>query len=460
MIDRERVKRAGSQFIARVPIYRCLPPGKYRDYAAIRHLNESNPSLIPSYLSAIDRKPDWRYSSLYQSATALFNSGDDKRAREFAEYAIKRYPEHAETQLLAAELDELAGDYISALRHAQDAWLLQPDLQDAAAQVIRLFHLNRHQDEADAAAILALKRFPRNHKILWTACRHCESRSQLIKIRETWSRHLSPNRPASIGARALALAALHLQWYTLAAELYVDVCIDQLRGAAIRKPLKTRDLTGAHGLSALRDLSGVLEKVEVPYFFAAGTVLGIVRDGKPLDHDDDIDVGVFEENWQRDVLLDAFMQHPRFKIEPTMASKPKLRLTHRNGGQVDIFRFYHENGGVYHDGNFVRWRNSPFEITHHRCGDGKTVPIPSSVDRYLTENYGNWREPDPSFDAFVDGPNAEIISKDYWNVHRLRRAYKFLRNLEFEAAKKEFLAVQEWLHTINGGEQLVALGSR
>lgn len=459
MINRERVKRTGSQLIAKVPVYKIIPPGKFRDYAAIRHLMESNPSRIPDYLSATGRIPDWRYSSLYQSATALFNRCDDERARQFAEHAVHRYPEHAEAHVILSELDELAGDYPTALRHAQDAWLLEPELQDAAAQVIRLSHLSELQDASDTAAILALRRFPNNHKILWTACRHCESRSQLLCIQETWLQHLPAHLPTSRGSRALALTALHLEWYDMAAERYVDACLDALRGAGVNKPLRSRNLANTQGLSVLKEMSSVLNQHHIPFFFAAGTVLGIVRDGKPLDHDDDIDVGIFEEDWDREKLLSAFTRHTRFKVEPTMASKPKLRLTHRSGAQVDIFRFYREHESIYHDGNFVRWRNSHFETSSHQCCDGESVPVPSPTDQYLTENYGNWRDPDPSFDAFVEGPNVEVINAEYWNVHRLRRAYKFLRNLNVDAARLEILAVEDWLHSIPKGMELVALAN-
>ena len=45
------------------------------------------------------------------------------------------------------------------------------------------------------------------------------------------------------------------------------------------------------------DIVTLLNKNDIPHFAAAGTCLGIVREGKPLKHDQDIDIGIMDENW-------------------------------------------------------------------------------------------------------------------------------------------------------------------
>jgi hypothetical protein len=56
---------------------------------------------------------------------------------------------------------------------------------------------------------------------------------------------------------------------------------------------------------------------------------------------------------------------------------------------------------------------------------GVSVPLPADADRYLTENYGDWRTPRPAFDAFTDdAPNLEVTWPEYQRLHLLRRAYK------------------------------------
>lgn len=452
----EALKRTGLRLVNRLPLYKTLPAGKYRDYAAIHYLSRAHPEHIPAYLSVSGRLPDWRYSSLYQSAVASLAAGDDDKTRTLADRAIELHPERAEAHLILAELDEYAGNLATAFRHAQDAWLLDPKLQDAAVKVIQLGHLTGRQTYSDDAALVALERFPRNQKLLWAACKHCDSREQLIRIRDLWITRFTGNKLITAGARALALAALHLEWFDFAQELYIGACTAELNGSGVGHPIGAKSLAGKNGLSALKDLHTVLESSSIPFFFAAGTVLGIVRDGKPLDHDDDIDVGVFQEHWDREVLARIFAKHPSFKVEASMAKKPKIRLMHRSGGSIDIFQFYREGSDIFHDGNFVRWRNSDFEIERHEFSNGDIGYLPSNPDRYLTENYGDWRVPDPDFDAFVDGPNMEVTSEPYWRVHRLRRANKFLRALELDNARKELASVHETLSTTDAGRELLS----
>src|SRR5690606_10049917 len=171
----------------------------------------------------------------------------------------------------------------------------------------------------------------------------------------------------------------------------------------------------------IRDLRRVLDRARIPFFFAAGTALGLVREGRPLGADGDIDVGIFDADWDRNALIDLFTADPMFDLDLHPQTE-KVGLRHRGGAPVDIFRFYEKDGRIWHDGVFVRWHNSPFQVRRRRVG-GMDLPLPADVDRYLTENYGDWRVPRPRFDAFTDAPNVEITWPEYHRVHLLRRAY-------------------------------------
>jgi hypothetical protein len=175
----------------------------------------------------------------------------------------------------------------------------------------------------------------------------------------------------------------------------------------------------------------------VPYFFVAGTALGLVREGRPLGTDNDIDVGVYDADWDRAALIDLFTRHPRFDLDLHPQTQ-RVGLRHRGGAPVDIFRFYPEDGQIWHDGVFVRWSNSPFEVVRRRIG-GLEVPLPADSDRYLTENYGDgWRTPWPGFDAFTDdAPNVEITWPEYHRLHLLRRGYERLAVGDRAAAARE-----------------------
>src|SRR5690606_13436103 len=143
-----------------------------------------------------------------------------------------------------------------------------------------------------------------------------------------------------------------------ATDLYRRACaLVPATGAANRTP--TTKLAGLGAATAIEDICQALDAASVPFFFAAGTVLGLVRDGRPLSTDGDVDVGIMEHDWDRDALISIFARHPRFDLDLHPQSS-KIGLRHRGGAPIDIFRFYHEGELVWHDGVFVRWHNSPF----------------------------------------------------------------------------------------------------
>ena len=124
-------------------------------------------------------------------------------------------------------------------------------------------------------------------------------------------------------------------------------------------------------------------------------------------------------------MIELFTRDPRFDLDLHPQTQ-KVGLRHRGGAPIDIFRFYREGDVIWHDGVFVRWRNSPFTVARRDVG-GQALPLPADPERYLTENYGDWRTPDPQFDAFTDdAPNLEVTWPEYQRMHLLRRAYERL----------------------------------
>jgi tetratricopeptide (TPR) repeat protein len=452
----EGIKRFGIAQMERRPVYKLIPAARYRDYAAIHYLNRAAPEQIAAYITNAGRTPDLRSSSLIAAAKASFALGQDELARQLASRASALNPALPGALLVLSDIARCGGDYAAAFQYAYDAWMLQPDAMPAATRTMSLGYGVKDVEHADKLVLTALARFARKTAVLWAACKQCQSNEQLDRIRDLHLAWVKKPSHISAGARPLALAALHLQRFDLALALYAEACAIELRGAGIGREIKEKQLAGKHGLSVLQDLRNVLEETDTPFFFAAGTALGIIRDGRPLDHDDDIDVGVFQEAWKRDQLVEAFRRHPRFTFEPTMTDTSKIRLIHRGRAGVDIFMFYREGEHVYHDGNFVRWRNTPFDIAQHQATDGSVVYLPSNVEGYLRENYGDWQTPDPTFDAFVDGPNAEVTSTAYFEVHRLRRAYKFIRARNLPAAFAEIACVRPALQKSREGRTLLA----
>lgn len=383
-----------------------------------------------------------------------FRAGRDEVLERGLSAAESRYPEDVELRLLRSDLEAFRGNYEAALEHAEAARLLEPESEKAAARSVRLHYLVREVHVADRNASRALNRFCRSTQVLWAVSKNCSSEEQFEHILAQWRRNLGTPADLTRTVRPLGNAALRVERFTTAAELFAEAAIVELTGEGTGTPIKEKRLEGKGGLSVIGDLREVLQKAEVPFFLAAGTALGVVRDGRPLEHDNDIDIGIFEEDWCRSDLVEAFRRHPRFDFDSTHKKSRKIGLIHRGGAAVDLFCFYREGESVFHDAVFVRWKNTPFELSA-RALPGGSVMLPSPADVYLTECYGDWRTPVPGFDAFVEGPNVEVTWPEYFAVHRVRRCYKRVRANDIEVARREMNAARPLLESTETGKRLI-----
>ncbi len=175
---------------------------------------------------------------------------------------------------------------------------------------------------------------------------------------------------------------------------------------------------------ALHDVQDLLRAGGVEGFVLSGTFLGLVREGDFLPHDYDLDIGVMAEACAADELHALLTADGRFSAakweimtsferdargEWHIQKRPVLlKLRHQDGIMVDIFLHYREEAVIWHGSRLYRWDNSPFDLIPYRLAGG-TVMGPRDADRYLTENYGNWRVPVTSFHCAVDTPNLRLI---------------------------------------------------
>lgn len=422
----------------------------------MQYLAATRPSDIPGYLDATARQPDWHPSGLIVAARAMLAAGRDEDARRLAESAAGAWPHLPQPQLILADLASFTGSATQAFDHARSAWLIAPAWADAGDRAIRLAYPVVDEGEADALALTAMEQFPHDNRILSAACHYCFSEAQFHRIHELWQGQVTLPQHISSAVRPLTMAALHLGLHDTATALLAEACLVELAGNGVGQPIRETHLAGQSSGSVLRDLQEAMQASGIPYFFAAGTALGIVRDGRPLDHDHDIDVGVFEADWHTEQLTSAFRNHARFCLEPVKTDSKRLRLTHRNGADLDIFPFYRESEHVYHDGKFLRWRNTPFDIQQYETGKGEKLPVPDNVEQYLTENYGDWRTPDPDFDAFVHGANTEVAEHGCLHAHRMWRAYRYIRAMDLPRARAEVAAARDGLAHLEQGRQLMA----
>lgn len=83
-----------------------------------------------------------------------------------------------------------------------------------------------------------------------------------------------------------------------------------VRGISKRSKKQIRKNLHSYGNHTINQLENVLNKTKFLYFFDMGTLLGIVREGRIIQHDLDIDIGmhISSEN-ERELLLELLKKN-------------------------------------------------------------------------------------------------------------------------------------------------------
>jgi hypothetical protein len=164
---------------------------------------------------------------------------------------------------------------------------------------------------------------------------------------------------------------------------------------------------------ALSDLAVIFNEIDLKFFLVSGTLLGYEREGKFLDHDKDIDIGVVGWEKQYDICL-ALQKSNKFTISAHFLkgqSSHYIPIQHNpTGSWIDIF-IYFDQGDKWVTGVdfFFGYRQTfaftPFELKPINFL-GVDMYVPGNTDLNLTENFGNWRVPDASYISHLESPST------------------------------------------------------
>jgi hypothetical protein len=319
-------------------------------------------------------------------------------------------------------------------RHAEARGVLFANLRDHDALTDRdfaaLFATARNRNDVDAVRAFLSPNFAAGHK----------SRASALK------QHSIALRDLGFAADAQAIARTRL----------LEIMAAKPFGHAPRA-INTAWSQGAE--RALLDLKADLDAGGFAFFLISGTLLGSVREGRVLEHDKDLDVGV-----PADVDMAAMRAHlqttGRFRIRPLQV-QTIVRAIHANGTSIDIFRHWLEDGQMVHQGQKAKWRNTPFTLKSREFL-GATFQVPSDPELYLAENYGDWKTPAKDFDTVVDTPNMRVTDRDhliwyyYTGLHNYYASGSGVRFAKIWAALKDTAPVDAEISS-KIAEQLAAL---
>ncbi len=157
-----------------------------------------------------------------------------------------------------------------------------------------------------------------------------------------------------------------------------------------------------------------LNKAGYEVFLNSGTLLGVVRDARLIDHDDDVDLAVILKatteaqaaaEWQamRAMLEDADL------FERGVPDQPAIYKI-RPAGQTefDLFPAWVEDGKFYIYPHTYGTLAEDDVLPLQPCKVSRQ-PIPRDPEKMLEINYGpNWRTPDPLFKFPWDDANARF----------------------------------------------------
>ncbi len=453
VIKRVSLKSRASKIVSRYPVYLVFPPSKWREYALMHYKKEKD--SVCGLADYLYHKGQIDFNSLATSKLAVrsaFYCGYDSFLEELLEVSINKYPQSTYFYEMKAEYDIFCGNLKTAYHYALHAYNLDSENPSIAARKINLQYAIEKAEVADHTAIDVLKKQFSSMAVLWAVCKNCQNEEQLNKILSTWDKASGGDECLFAKAvRPLANAASRVERFDVAIDLYARAILLNVE-KGITPHLTSKNLGGKNSLGVIYDLKEVMDKAEIPFFLCAGTVLGIVREGKPLEHDNDIDVGIWENSWNQEKLYQAFLRDTRFKFEITHPYSSKISVSHRSGVSVDLFKFYRENDNVWHDSVLVRWKNTPFDLRKIWINNFQ-IQIPDPVDKYLRENYGEWRKPDPDFDAFLS-ENTEVLWPEYVDYHLVRQAYKKICSGNLDGAIQNLKKAQLMLQSVPEGKKV------
>lgn len=174
----------------------------------------------------------------------------------------------------------------------------------------------------------------------------------------------------------------------------------------------------SNGEKVMDDIIEMFKDSNFNYFFASGTALGLYRDGKTIDGDIDIDLGILKDEYFNWGDLDELMTNKGFVVTKIFTTHNIIteKAYKKNEVSIDVFIYINENGkaqtqayyripGIEYKSNYQLTSIDlilPFELSVETINvNGKLVSLPSPIEKYLETLYTTeWKIPNPKWNDF------------------------------------------------------------
>ena len=177
----------------------------------------------------------------------------------------------------------------------------------------------------------------------------------------------------------------------------------------------------------LLNMDKVLSENNQTYFLTCGTLLGVVRENKFINHDEDIDLGIFKEDLVKDIDL-KILSTNIFRLKHRLGNPGlgyELSFTHNELDiSIDLF-IYYKNNDYYWSASYFnicdetpnkmcRWKYTPFTLQPILFLE-KAFFIPNDINLFLEESYGkDWKIPKKfSYNEGLSGDYTNLMYEDF-----------------------------------------------
>lgn len=158
--------------------------------------------------------------------------------------------------------------------------------------------------------------------------------------------------------------------------------------------------------SNLLTVVDILEKFEIKYSVVFGTLLGIYRDGKLIEHDTDTDLAIWLENENK--LIEAIKKIEERKIRVTRFDQNMISFT-CGGDYIDLYLYKKkekESNVLECIHRFGTLTTMDFSKTNTINFKGRNLACVYEPEEYFEKLYGNdWKTPIKNKHANINNGN-------------------------------------------------------